>query len=146
MPGDYDGNTNQFKNNSVIPPELQSIIDKVSGMSMSVGRKAGLLADLGGQVGGLERQRMSDTSSMARLGVEGVQKTGLEQMQQTGAMERTKLSTQPGLMEATERTKPQFDTGSLSPTSSAKGIGAKSGGFGAWNNNDQYHKLFGNWS
>ena len=70
MPGDYDGNTNQFKNNSVIPPELQSIIDKVSGMSMSVGRKAGLLADLGGQVGGLERQRMSDTSSMARLGVE----------------------------------------------------------------------------
>lgn len=66
----------------LIPPELQSIIDKVSGSSMSVGRKGELMTHLGGVVGGLEQNRRSQEGEMQRFGVSsqlGKQKLGLEE-------------------------------------------------------------------
>ena len=93
-------------NQSGVPPALQSIINKVTGYAnKSIGGAMGqtraqgdALKDVMGVVGGLEKQRMGDESAMARLGVAGAQKTGLEQMQQTGATERTKIGVEPSMM------------------------------------------------
>ena len=109
MPGDYDGNTNQFKNNSVIPPELQSIIDKVSGMSMSVGRKAGLLADLGGKVGGLVEQGRTEQGLNQRLGITQSGAMDLAKMKEAGDTERTKMGVEPNIMEANRRAQKPFE-------------------------------------
>jgi len=109
MPGDYDGNTNQFKNNSVIPPELQSIIDKVSGMSMSVGRKAGLLAGLGGQVGGLVEQGRTEQGLNQRLGITQSGAMDLAKMKEAGDTERTKMGVEPNIMEANRRAQKPFE-------------------------------------
>lgn len=149
---DYDGTINEFK--SPIPPALQGIIDKVTSYaSKTIGGAHGqtraqgaALQGVMGVVGGLEEQRRGQAADMAKLGVGNQAAMDLAKMGQTGEIEKQKIASAPGLMEATEKTKPLFDSGSLSPISSSKGIGSSFGGFGAWNNNDQYHKIFGDWT
>lgn len=67
---DWDGNTNSFVNRSLISPELQGIIDKVTSSSSSMSpRQRSDIAHLAGVVGGLQQNRMTEQGQMARLGV-----------------------------------------------------------------------------
>jgi hypothetical protein len=100
MPLDYEGTTNEFKERqSVISPELQSIIDKVSGMSVSPGRKIQALTTLGGMVGGLEERRRTEAGQMARLGITGEQEMAKTKLTEAGALQRTNITTAPAIAE-----------------------------------------------
>jgi hypothetical protein len=54
---------------NAIPPALQSIIDKISGTTVSPGRKIAALSSLAGNISGIHQQGMKDASEMAKLGV-----------------------------------------------------------------------------
>lgn len=96
--GDYAAGTLPGRNApSLIPPELQSIIDKVTGSSVSEGRKVAALASLGGTVGGLHQQRMTEAGQMRRLGVTGAQELEKTKIMQAGGIEQQKIATAPGM-------------------------------------------------
>ncbi len=84
---------------SLIPPELQGIIDKVTNASSSISpRQRSDIAHLAGTVGGLQQQRMTEQGQMARLGITGAAEMAKTNLTEAGATERTKTATKPGLM------------------------------------------------
>ena len=121
MPYDYDGSTNEFRGSGV-SPELQSLIDKVSGSfsGISRGRAATLQAGLGekamGIVGGIQQQGVQDAAALEKT-----------KLGEAGALERTNIGIQPAMMEQ-KRKSTLFPTGSniggiggeTTPTTEAK--------------------------
>ena len=98
---DWDGNTNSFVNRSLISPELQGIIDKVTNVSSSMSpRQRGNIAGLAGVVGGLQQNRMNEQGKMAQLGVTGANALNVQALQNAGTKTAQTIATQPGMLNA----------------------------------------------
>jgi hypothetical protein len=84
---------------SLISPELQGIIDKVTNVSSSMSpRQRSDIARLAGTIGGLQQQKMTEAGQMARLGVTGANALNVQAFHNTGAREAQTIATQPELM------------------------------------------------
>lgn len=142
---DYDGLTNEFKQ---MPPELKSIIDKVSGYAtQSIGGARGQTAAQGralqsimGLQGGLLEQGMKDQSAMARLGVEKSAATDLTKMKEAGDTERTKIGIEPSMMREKRASQ-------IHPLTEQKplgqGIGSGLSNFSAWDDSPLHKYMAG---
>jgi len=100
MPGDYNGLTNQFIEDEQkqsggmgpLHPQLQAIIDKVMGSSMSRA-KANALTQLAGDIANTQRIGMGITSAEK-----------LRPMEMANEVERQRIASTPGMLNAeTER-------------------------------------------
>jgi len=88
---------------SLISPELQGIIDKVTNVSSSMSpRQRSDIARLAGTIGGLQQQKMTEAGQMARLGVTGAQEMAKTNLTETGATTRTTIASAPGLLAQTK--------------------------------------------
>lgn len=126
MPLDYEGTTNEFKDNRLIPPELQSIIDKITSSSSSISpRQRTDLTHLAGTIGGLQQQRQTETGQMARLGITGAQDITKLGITDVGSTERQKIVSAPGIMQQTRANLPVPGVSNILKNFQAGGIGDK---------------------
>jgi len=90
---------------SIIPPELQSIIDKIAG-SGTTPRQRTDLTHLAGTIGGLEQQRRQEAGAGARLGVMEAGSLERTKLTEAGRLQEANIKTAPALMQAKEETTP----------------------------------------
>jgi hypothetical protein len=88
---------------SLISPELQGIIDKVSSSSSSMSpRQRNDLTQLAGVVGGLQQNRTNEQGKMAQLGVAGANALKVQALHNVGAKETQTIASTPGLLAQTK--------------------------------------------